>query len=206
MLSDLFSILTNFALHTISALGYAGVVLVMAIESACIPLPSVITMPFAGFLAAQGRFSLLGIAFAGAIGSVLGSIFTYWIGYKGGRPLFEKYGKYILVSRRDIDTADRFFVKYGSLASFFGRLLPVVRIFISLPAGIFRENFKKFLLYTFTGSFLYSLLLGYLGMKLGEQWGHLQGKFRGFESVIIILIILAAAWWIWRHIKNRKME
>ena len=206
MTSQIVSALTNFVIHTISALGYGGVILLMAIESACIPLPSEIIMPFAGFLVAQGRFSLLGIALAGAVGNSLGSMFTYWIGDKGGRPLFEKYGKYILVSHHDINIADRFFAKYGSLSSFLGRLLPVVRTFISVPAGIFREDFKKFLFFSFAGSFLWSLFLGFLGMKLGEQWSHLRDKFHGFDTVIIILIILAGAYWVYRHIKYRKHE
>lgn len=204
MLSDFFSTLTNFIINTISAFGYAGIVLLMAFEGACIPLPSVITMPFAGFLVAQGRFSLLGIAFAGAVGNVLGSTLIYWIGYKGGRPLFEKYGKYFFVSQNDIRAADEFFAKHGSLSSFLSRLLPVVRIFISVPAGIFREDFRKFFLYSFVGSFLWSLFLGFLGMKLGEQWSRLWGKFHDFDLVIAILIIFAAAWWIWRHKKNGK--
>lgn len=204
MINHLVLFLTNFVIHTISTLGYGGVILLMAVESAAIPLPSEIIMPFAGFLVSQGRFSLFGIALAGAVGNVLGSMFTYWLGYKGGRPLFEKYGKYILVSHHDINIADKFFAKYGSLSSFLGRLLPVMRTFISVPAGIFREPFKKFLFYSFVGSFFWSLFLGFLGMKLGQNWGALRDKFHNLDTAIIILIILGAIWWVWRHIKHRR--
>jgi membrane protein DedA with SNARE-associated domain len=205
-MSSILSSVTNIIIHTISALGYLGVVLLMAIESACIPLPSEIIAPFAGFLVFTGRFSLWGVALAGGVGSMLGSWLTYEIGKYGGRPLVEKYGKYILISRYDLDIADRFFVKYGSLSTFVGRLLPVVRTFISLPAGIAKVPLKKFLIYSFIGSVIWTYLLAYLGMKLGENWNTLRDKLHGFDTVIIVIIVLGAAWWVWRHVKNRNKE
>src|SRR3990167_1192551 len=154
MIEHIISTLTNFVISTISTLGYPGVALLMAIESACIPLPSEIIMPFSGFFVATGRFNLWGIALAGGIGNTIGSIITYAIGRYGGRPLLEKYGKYILISHRDIDLSDKFFRSEEALAAFFGRLLPVVRTFISLPAGIAKAAFWQFVVYTFVGSFI----------------------------------------------------
>jgi membrane protein DedA with SNARE-associated domain len=198
------SILTNFIIHVISSGGYAGVAVLMAIESAAIPLPSEIIMPFAGFLVWQGRFNLAGVAIAGGIGSVVGSAITYAIGRYGGRPLIERYGKYVLISQNDINIADRFFKRFGAAATFIGRLLPVVRTFISIPAGIARVNFAKFLLYTFIGSVIWSGLLAYLGLKLGPAWLTLRDRVHGLDYIIIVLIILAVVWWIYRHIRQRR--
>lgn len=205
-MTNILGLLTNLVIYIISTLGYAGVGLLMAIESACIPLPSEIIAPFAGFLVFTGRFSLWGVALAGGVGSMLGSWLTYEIGKYGGRPLVEKYGKYILISRHDLDIADRFFVKYGSFSTFVGRLLPVVRTFISLPAGIAKVPLKKFLIYSFIGSVIWTYLLAYLGMKLGENWNTLRDKLHGFDTAIIVIIVLGAAWWVWRHVKNRNKE
>ncbi len=204
MISNIITILTSFITHTISVLGYPGVALLMCIESAAIPLPSEIIMPFAGFLVFSHRFSLLGIALAGGVGSAIGSAITYYIGLKGGRPFILKYGKYVLISHNDLEIADKFFARYGSLSTFLGRLLPVVRTYISIPAGISRVPFWKFLWYSFLGSFLWSLPLGYFGMKLGENWTTLREKLHGFDTAIIILIFLGAVWWVYRHIKNLK--
>ena len=130
-----------------------------------------------------------------------GSFITYEIGKLGGRPIIEKYGKYILISKHDLDMADRFFAKYGNLSTFIGRLLPVVRTFISLPAGISRVPRAPFLFYSFIGSVIWTYILAYFGMKLGENWNTLRDKLHGFDTAIIILIILGAIWWVYRHIK-----
>lgn len=204
MIEHIVSLLTGFVISVISASGYVGIVLLMGIESAAIPLPSEIIMPFAGFLVAQGRFSLLGIALAGAIGSVIGSAITYWVGLYGGRPLIEHYGKYVFISHHDLNVSDRFFARYGLMATFIGRLLPVVRTFISVPAGIARVPFVRFLIYSFIGSFLWSLLLGFIGMKLGQNWAELRQKIHGLDYAVLILIAFGIAWWIWRHIKHRR--
>ena len=178
----------------------------MAIESACIPLPSEVIMPFSGFLVFDGRFNLWLIALAGAVGCVIGSIIAYWVGAYGGRPLIEKYGKYILISHHDLDLADKWFKKYGDWAIFFSRLLPVVRTYISFPAGIARMRFWHFVLYTFLGSFPWCLGLGYIGLKLGQNWDSLKGYFRGADYIIAALIIIGIVWWVWRHLKHRKSE
>lgn len=205
MTENVIAVITSFIVRTISAFGYVGIAALMGIESACVPLPSEIIAPFAGFLVSTGRFSLWGVALAGGLGSMFGSWLTYEIGKWGGRPFVEKYGKYILISHYDLDLADKFFEKYGHLSTFIGRLLPVVRTFISLPAGIARVRLGPFLLYSFVGSVIWTYILAFFGMKLGENWSVLRNKLHGFDTIIIILIIVGAVWWIWRHLKRRQV-
>lgn len=205
MIENIIFTLTNFIVNTISSWGYVGVGALMAIESACIPLPSEIIAPFAGYLVFLDRFTLWGVALAGGAGSMVGSFITYEIGKVGGRPLVERYGKYILISKHDLDIADRFFAKYGSLSTFIGRLLPVVRTFISLPAGIARIPRLPFLIYSFAGSVIWTYILAYSGMKLGENWQTLRDKLHGFDVAMVVLIILGGVWWVWRHIKHIKV-
>jgi membrane protein DedA with SNARE-associated domain len=202
MLEQLISILANFIISGINALGYWGVGAMMAIESACVPLPSEIIMPFAGYLVSQGEMTLFAVSLAGALGCVAGSVLAYAVGYYGGRAAIEKYGKYILISHHDLDVADRFFIRYGSSAIFFSRLMPVVRTFISLPAGIARMNFSKFVIYTFVGSFPWCLGLAWIGLKLGDNWDTLGGYFHKFDFVIVGLILVGGVWYVWRHVKN----
>lgn len=204
IIGKIITAVTQFIISTISSLGYWGIILLMAIESASIPLPSEIIMPFAGYLVSQGRFSLIGVAFAGAVGCTIGSALMYWIGIKGGRPVVIKYGKYFLVHHDDIKKADKWFAKYGDYTSFFSRLLPVVRTFISLPAGIARVNFPKFIFYTFVGSFIWSYALAYIGMKFGENWEKIRGYFHGLDAVIVILILAGIGIFIWKHRQSIK--
>lgn len=206
MVEKIISILASFIIGGISLMGYSGVALMMAIESACIPLPSEIIMPFSGYLVSQGQFTLLGITLAGALGSVVGSVLAYWVGIWGGRPFLMKYGKYILITEHDLDIADNFFNKYGSSAVFFSRMLPVVRTFISLPAGIARMPFLKFVIYTFTGSLPWCWLLGYLGKEMGDNWDTLGVYFHKFDAVIGVIILIAVIWFIKRHINIRRDE
>src|ERR1700675_3224663 len=152
MIARIIELLSVFIVATISRLGYAGIVLLMAIESACIPLPSEIIMPFSGYLVYTGRFNLWAVGVAGAFGCVLGSLVAYWVGMYGGRPLIEKYGKYVLISHHDLDLADRWFARFGEIIVFGSRLLPVIRTFIAFPAGVARMNLKRFIVYTFLGS------------------------------------------------------
>jgi len=209
MVAKIIEILSGFIVATISALGYSGVVLLMAIESACIPLPSEIIMPFSGYLVYKGEMNLWGVGIAGAVGCVLGSLVAYWVGMYGGRPLIEKYGKYILLSRHDLDLADRWFSKYGEIIVFVSRLLPAIRTFIAFPAGVARMNLTKFVIYTFAGSLPWCLGLAYVGQKLGEQWNKndtLKTWFHRFDFVIGIIGLIAVAWWVWRHIKHSRPE
>ncbi len=206
MVTAIIGVVTSFIINSISKLGLFGVGLMMAIESACIPLPSEVIMPFAGFLVARGQFSLLGVSLAGALGCVVGSAVAYAVGLWGGRGFIEKYGKYILISHHDLTISDNFFNKYGSSAIFFSRLMPVVRTFISLPAGIAKMNFTKFIIYTFLGSLLWCLGLAYIGKKLGDNWNILSPYFHKFDFVIGIVIVVGAVWYVRRHVKNVKLK
>jgi len=204
MIAWILEILGRFVIDTISASGYLGIVILMGIESACIPLPSEIIMPFSGYLVFRGDFELFRVGLAGAFGCVVGSVPAYYLGLYGGRPLVERYGKYVLISHRDLDTADRWFDRYGDWAIFFSRLLPVVRTFISFPAGVARMNFPRFVAYTFIGSFPWCLGLAYVGMKLGENWDTLGVYFHRFDIVIGIVIALGVLYYVWHHLKGRK--
>jgi membrane protein DedA with SNARE-associated domain len=190
--------------------GYLGIVLAMAIESCCIPLPSEIVMPLAGVyivgVADPSNFwpSLLGVALAGAVGCLIGSIAAYGIGRAGGRPLLLNYGKYILISQADSDRADRWFSRFGPSVAFFSRLLPVVRTYISLPAGIYRMNFVKFCVYTLVGSFPWCLLLAFAGYKLGNQFEQLGTYFQGADVVIGVVLVVLVGLYVYRHIKHDR--
>jgi membrane protein DedA with SNARE-associated domain len=206
MTSSILLAVTGFITHTISVFGYPGVAFLMAVQTVAIPMPSEVIIPFAGFLASTGRFSLLMISIVGAAGSSVGASIAYYIGYKGGRPLVEKYGRYILISHHDLALAEKFFARFGSAATFVGQLLPVVRSFIGLIAGVARENYKKFVLSVFLGTFIWCLVLGYIGEKLGENWGSLRDKFKGFDAAIVIVIVMVVILWVWRHLKHRKVR
>jgi membrane protein DedA with SNARE-associated domain len=190
----------------IAATGYGGLVILMAIESACIPLPSELIMPFAGYLVYEGSMKLFWVATAGAIGCNVGSLVAYEIGFYGGRPLVEKYGRWILLSRRELNWADHFFQRWGYLAVFIARLLPVVRTFIALPAGVARMPRGRFHLYTFLGSWPWCFALAWFGRKLGENWRSLGKYFHQFDGVIAALFAVAIIWFIWSHWQNRIRE
>jgi len=188
--------------------GWFGVVLAMAIESACIPLPSEVTMPLAGWFLIEARgypvWHVIWAGLYGGLGCTIGSVATYWIGALGGRPLLEKYGKYVLISRHDIEVADRWFNRWGEATAFFSRLLPVVRTFISLPAGVARMNFGKFTLLSFIGSFIWCIVLGWLGYVFGSQWELVRQYMRPFDIPIIIAGIVLVGWYIYNHVKRNR--
>lgn len=192
----------GFVVHIISSWSYAGVAGLMAIESANIPLPSEMIMPFAGFLVAKGEMNLWLAGLAGGIGCTIGSAFSWWLGYKGGRQLVRNYGKYVLLSPRDVEKGEEWFRKYGNSIAFFSRLLPVVRTFISFPAGIAKVPLKVFLAYTFVGSVIWSVGLAWVGQKLGENWEDVKKYFHGLDWVILGLIIIGLVYWIYRHVKK----
>lgn len=192
-----------FIKSVIGVTGYAGISLLMAIESACIPLPSELIMPFAGYLVYEGSMNLFWAATAGAIGCNLGSLVAYEIGRYGGRPLVERYGRWILMGKRELEWADRFFSRWGEAAVFIGRLLPVIRTFIALPAGVARMPRGKFHAYTFLGSWPWCFALAYLGMKLGENWRSLGKYFHQFDAVIGAVLAACIVWFLWSHWQNR---
>jgi membrane protein DedA with SNARE-associated domain len=194
--------------HLIEVGGYPGVLILMAIQSACIPIPSEVIMPMAGWVLdpAKTQLPLILLATIGSIGANLGSIPAYWLGARGGRPMVEKYGSYILLSGRDLDLAERFFQKYGSIAVLVGRLLPIVRTFIALPAGIARMNLVRFHVYTFIGSWPWCYALAYIGMKLGETFStnpQFKAIFQKFHLGVEALIVLAFVYFVVSHWKNR---
>jgi membrane protein DedA with SNARE-associated domain len=212
---SLIELIQSWYLHT----GYLGILLAMTLESCCIPLPSEIVMPLAGYFVYQstvnqtGQFSLWGVALVGAIGCLLGSTIAYIIGATGGRPLLLKYGKYILISKADSDRADRWFQRHGAPVAFFSRLLPVVRTYISLPAGIAEMKLPQFLLFTFLGSLPWTFALAWLGMWLGDQGkitdptmlpDRLGGIFHGLDAVILIALVAAVAYYVYRHVKHDR--
>ncbi len=187
-------------------MGYAGIVGLMAIESACIPLPSEVIMPFAGYLVSTQRFNLLLVATAGAAGCSLGSTAAYLLGALGGRPVVERLGRRILISRKELERVDHYFNKYGGGIVFVGRLLPVARTFIALPAGIAKMSMWKFQLYTFTGSWLWCLALAFAGMKLGEAWNsnpRLRTIMHSFDLIVVISLVIAIIWYVWTLARNQ---
>jgi membrane protein DedA with SNARE-associated domain len=207
MSEKIIAFLVQFVTHVIDAGGYAGITALMGIESACIPLPSEIIMTFAGYLVYLGHFSLFWAATAGAVGCNLGSVVAYWIGAKGGRPLVERYGKWVLMSSHDLDRMTRFFEKYGAITVLLGRLLPVVRTFIAFPAGIARMPQLRFHIYTFVGSWPWCFGLAYVGMRLGEAW-HTDPRFHDwfhrFHLSVEIALVVGIVWFVWTHLKRGR--
>ena len=206
MLGPIVAPLAALIVATISSWGYLGIVILMAIESACIPLPSEIIMPFSGYLAFTGRFDLGLVATAGAVGSNIGSTIAYLVGYYGGRPLVEKWGCYVLMSQRDLAFVDRFFARFGSITVLISRLLPVIRTFISLPAGVAQMSQPKFQIYTFLGSWPWCYALAYVGSRLGERWDS-DPEFRDvmhrFDTVIVVALVVILIWYVRRHWRSR---
>lgn len=202
MITSILAIISKFILDLISKIEYGGIFLLMAIDSVNIPIPSEITMPFSGFLAGQGTFSFWMVVLAGAIGSVIGSLISYSIAYFVGKPLIN-FLKKIPIVNRDYFKVERFFNNHGQKTIFWGRLIPVVRTFISFPAGIFKVNIWKFTFLTIIGSFIWSLALSFLGYILGENWMVLQKYFHRFDYLILAIILAFIVWYIWRKLSNK---
>ena len=207
MLSNLIAALAGIIVAVIGATGYAGVLLLMAVESACIPLPSEVIMPFAGYLVSTGQLSLLGVALAGALGCNLGSAVAYWIGAWGGRSAVQRWGRLVLLGPHELAMTERFFAAYGTPTVFVGRLLPLVRTFIALPAGLARMSQGRFHLYTFVGSFLWCLALAWIGERLGSAWDsspELRTLFHRFDLVIVALLAVGIAVFLYRRLGSRR--
>ncbi len=204
--------ISNWVINIISTLGYPGIVITMAIESALIPLPSEIIMPFSGYLVSTGRFNLYLVALAGAIGNVIGSWIAYGIGYWGHEKVVKrflrKYGKYILHTEEDLDEATALLHKYKDLVVLGSRVLPGIRTIISLPCGIAKLPFLRFTILTFVGSLIWSFFLAWIGLFLGEHWDTLGPYFHGADAIIITAILIAGGWYIyhkWHKMKKRAV-
>lgn len=201
-------IIVHFLETLYQTVGWFGVVLAMAIESACIPLPSEVTMPLAGWFLVEARgfpvWRVLWAGLYGGLGCTVGSVVTYWVGARGGRPLLEKYGKYVLISRHDIEVADRWFNRWGEAMAFFSRLLPVVRTFISLPAGVARMQFGRFTLLSFVGSFMWCIILAWLGYLFGSQWELIRRYMHPFDIPIIVVGLALVGLYIYRHVRSNR--
>ena len=198
----------DFIAATYHLLQWPGVIALMAIESACIPFPSEIIMPLAGWMLIKEQslpaVYVLAAGAWGALGNTIGSIIAYYVGLWAGRPLLSKYGRYILLSQRDLELSDRWFSRSGGWTVFVSRLLPVIRTYISLPVGIARMNIFRFVAYTFTGSFIWSTGLAYGGYLLGEHWEELRSAMRPFDPIFIAIIVILVALYVYRHIRHIK--
>ena len=207
MLHTLLGHVAGWIISVISAMGYGGIVLLMGIESACIPLPSEIIMPFSGYLVSTGRFDLIAVATAGAIGCNLGSIPAYFAGQYGGRAFILRWGKWVLIGADELDKAERFFERFGSLAVLIGRLLPVIRSFIAFPAGMARMNQAKFHIYTFVGSWPWCFALALVGDRLGMAWRtdpRLGEVLHKLDTVVVVAILAAAAFYVWHRVRGLR--
>ena len=202
MSEKLIALLVGF----IASTGYAGVALLMAIQSACVPLPSEVIMPFAGAVLAHGQLQLILLATIASLASNIGSIPAYWVGARGGRPMVERYGSYLLLSRHDLDRVDQFFTRFGSIAVLVGRMLPIIRTFIAFPAGVAKMNLVRFHIYTFIGSWPWCYALAYAGMKLGDKFRtdpRFKAVFERFHLGVEIVLAAAIVWFVASHWKNR---
>ena len=206
MLAFIDEIVIPFLNSLYGAVGYAGVVVAMAIESAMIPLPSELILPYAGFLVSDpskfepltgGGWNYWIVVFAATLGNTIGSLIAYAIGAWGGRPFLERYGKYLLIRPHEIELAERFFDRYGAATAFFSRLLPIVRTFISFPAGVARMPLGTFIAYSTAGAFLWSMLLVFAGVQLGARWTDIRHALQPFDLLIAVVVVAALALFIW---------
>jgi membrane protein DedA with SNARE-associated domain len=206
-LEAILTAVTHWITDSLSKLGYSGIILMMGIESACIPLPSEIIMPFGGYLVHEnpGRYTVWMMGVSGALGCVWGSAVAYWAGMFGGRPFIERYGKYILIRTKDLDKADSWFAKHGEAAIFFSRLMPVIRTFISFPAGVSKMHFWRFLIYTFLGSLPWCLGLAWIGKAVGPKWDTvLKPYFHDAHIVLAVIFVVLIALYVYHHVRGEK--
>ncbi len=202
---NIISNLSDLALKVIDKTGYAGIFLLSALESCAIPIPSEVVVPFSGFLASTGRFNLLAVGLVATVANLVGSIILFWIGRSGGRWVLERYGRYILVHQDDLDMTDRWFRRHGPATVFWSRILPGIRTFSALSAGIAEMSWSKFSLYTFLGSLPWNFTLAYIGYKTGKRWDILHPYFQKAEIGIVIVLVVFVIWYVRRHLKRRHV-
>ncbi len=205
MILELFNPLISYITSFISGLGYPGIFFLMVVESAMIPIPSEIIMPFSGFLVAAGKLSFVEVLLAGSFGNLIGSIITYYLGIKIGRPLIIKYGRYILFSEKHLRFTEKLFERLGDKISFIGRLLPGVRTYVSFPLGIAKANPIKFMIYTLMGSIIWNALLTYAGIRLGSDWQSFH-KYSPYLDIVAAIVIVVFVLWFIHKMKNISMD
>ncbi len=198
--------MATMATSVISSAGYFGVFMLMAVDSTMIPLPSELVMPFAGYLAFEGRFDFLLVVFVSALGTIVGSLFSYYVGKYGGEPILEKYGRYVLINKKDLDWTHKWFQKHGESTIFISRFIPVVRQFISIPAGMSSMNLPRFILYTFLGGFIWNGILAYTGYALGQRWDLAHKYFEPLKYAAVLLIIAGVTYFIYKHLRHPKRK
>jgi membrane protein DedA with SNARE-associated domain len=195
---ELLKPLVEFITSVIAQLGYSGIFFLMILESALIPIPSEIIMPFSGFLSSTGRLDPFLVTLSGSLGNVIGSLLTYYLGIRAGRKFILNYGKYILFKKEHLETTENLFRRYGDKISFAGRLLPGIRTYVSLPAGIGKTDFKKFVIYTFAGSLLWNFMLTYVGMSLGRNWKNIDKYSVYLDVAALLSVALFIVWFVYK--------
>ena len=206
MINAVLEYISQLALDVISASGYFGIFILSFLESAAIPIPSEVVVPFSGFLASRGEFSLWGVILVATGANLAGSLFLYWIGKSGARWVLEKYGRYVLISPHHLETGDRWFHRYGVRAVFWGRMLPVVRTFISLPAGVARMGLVQFISWTFLGALPWNAGLAYAGFKAGERWHTIHDSLHWVSYGVVVVLALAVVYYLWQHIRSSRIH
>ena len=209
MSEKILALIVQFVTHVIAAGGYAGIAGLITLNSCGVPIPSELIMPFSGYLVYLGRFNLLLVVGAGTVGCNIGSAIAYWIGARGGRPLVERYGKWVLMSHHDLERMTGFFDRFGSIAILIGRMLPIVQTFVAFPAGIAKMPRLRFHIYTTLGSVVWYFCLASIGRKLGEAWDtdpRLHEWFHRFHLVVEIALVAGVVWFIWNHLKRARTQ
>lgn len=196
--------IANVAVALIAATSYPGIFLLMVLESMVFPVPSEAVMPFAGFLIVDGQLSFFWVIVAATLGSIVGSLISYAMGYYGGKPFITKYGKYLLLDTHDLNVTEKFFTKYGSLTIFIGRFIPIIRHLISIPAGIGKMNLVKFSIYTIIGAAMWNSFLTYVGFKLKENWEEVMTYSHTIDIVVLILGVLVFGYYAYKIYSARK--
>lgn len=209
MSEKIIAMLVQLVTHIIDAGGYAGIVGLITLNSSGIPIPSELIMPFSGYLVYLGRFNLFMVALAGTVGCNIGSAIAYWIGAKGGRPLVERYGKWVLMSSHDLDRMSGFFERYGSITILIGRMLPIVQTFVAFPAGIAKMARLRFHIYTTVGSLIWYFCLAWIGKRLGQAWDtdpRLHEWFHRFHLVVELALLAGVIWFVWSHLSKARKQ
>ena len=197
-------LLVQYIVVFIANTGYASVVILMMLESMVAPVPSEAVMPFAGFLVVTGQFTFAGVVFFSTLGSIFGSLISYYIGYYGGRPLVDRFGKYLLLDHHHLEVTEKYFIKKGEITIFISRFIPIIRHLISIPAGMGKMNVIKFSIYTIIGAALWNSFLTYVGMKLKDNWKEVMKYSSVIDKVVLVIIVLVCVYGAYKFFQTRK--